>query len=246
MLNKETDWEPSEDEVSWTKDNLDPLQIGGVWSPHGLEYERTGDNEITLISISNHEGTIEAHARICKVIDGMGWSMVDDSVQRITNELDASSLEESQQIELERIQEIVSGWKCSNEECEEYLVNMPVDYVDWVNHGSAPFKDPDTGEEGEADRWLAHITCHSCNAIIPMNPMDYGYIAGEDMFYSWRLGINIFRVLTREETVALVDGNKDKSEPVGFALGSTYMGHPVPPHMQGTYCVLSSIRDEEE
>jgi len=240
MLDKETDWKPSDEEVAWTKENIYPLQIGGIWSPHGLEYERTGDSEITLVSITNHEGTVEAHARICKVIDEMEWTMIDDSVQRVTNDLDTNSLHEAQQAELERIQDIVSGWKCANEECEEYLVNMPVEEVDWVNHGPQPFKDPDTGEEGEADRWLAHITCHACNAIIPMNPMDYGYIAGEDSFYTWRLGFDIFRVLTREETIQLIDNGGD-----GFALGSTYREHQVPPHMQGTYCVKLDITEEE-
>ena len=240
MLKKDTEWEPSEEEIDWTRSNLEPLQIGGVWSPHGLEYERTDENELTLVSITNHSGTIEAHARIVKVLHGMGWTMIDDSVKQVTNELDPASMEEAQEHELERIQEIVSGWKCPNEDCEEFLVNMPVEEVDWVNHGSHPFSDPTTGEEGEADRWLAQITCHRCSVIIPMNPLDYGYIGGEDMFYTWRLGSHVLRVLTREQTVELIDSGEE-----GFALGSTFLGHEVPPHMQGTYCQRNTVEEEE-
>ena len=65
-----------------------------------------------------------------------------------------------------------------------------------------------------------------------MNPLDYGYIAGEDLFYTWRFNETFaHRVLTRELTVALVDSGEE-----GTALGSLYQGIAVPPHMQGTYC----------
>ena len=151
-IKRETEWKPSDEEIEWTRDNLEPLQIGGVWSPHGLEYERSGESELTLIAITSHEGTIEAHARVTKVLDEIGWVMVDDSVQRVTNDLDPASLEEAREQELERIQEIVQGWQCSNEDCEEHLVNMPLDKVLWVNHGPQDFVDPQSGEEGKADR----------------------------------------------------------------------------------------------
>lgn len=239
---RETDWEPSDEEIAWTKTNLEPLDVGGVWAPHGLEYERVDDKSLKLVSMINTEGVQEAHARICKVLDELEWHIDDDSVRRISNEQAPQSIAESQEAELERIQGIVSSWTCPDEECAEPLVNMALEQCVWVNHGAHEFMNPETGEEGEADRWLAHITCHECNIEIPMNPLDFGYLAGEDLFYTWRINDTVsYRVLTREQTVALIDAGEE-----GIALGSTIQDIDVPPHMQGTYCVIEIKGDEEE
>ena len=239
---RETDWEPSDEEIAWTKTNLEPLEIGGVWAPHGLEYERVSDKTLKLVSMVNTEGVQEAHARIHKVLDGIGWDIDDDSVQRISNQPAPEAIAASQEAELERIQGIVSSWTCPNGDCEEPLVNMALEQCLWVNHGAHEFMNPETGEEGEADRWLAHITCHECDTEKPMNPLDFGYLGGEDLFYTWRVSDTVsYRVLTREQTVALIDSGEQ-----GIPLGSSINGTEVPPHMQGTYCVLVTKNDEEE
>jgi hypothetical protein len=232
-MREETDWKPTEEEVAWTRAAVEQLDDdGGVWSPHGLEYQRHG-NSLKLVSMVHHAGTVEAHSRICKVMDDMGWNVYDDSVERVSHEVPPELIASQQEEELKRIQHIVSGWLCTNDECGEHIVNMPLHEVAWVNHGKQPFVNPQTGDEGEADRWLAHIHCHSCSTEIQMNPLDYGYIAGEDLFYSWRYSDDkVFRVLTREDTVNLIDAGLE-----GTALGSVYDDEPVPPHMQGTYCI---------
>ena len=240
----ETDWEPADDEIEWTRTNLEPLKVGGVWSPHGLEYEKTGDKAIRLVSMVNHEGVAEAHARVCKVlIDHMGWEVDDDSVERIINQPTPEDIAANQEAELQRIQEIVSSWVCPDEDCAEPLVNMPLEQTTWLNLGLHSFTDPESGEVGESDRWVAEVCCHKCDQTIPMNPLDYGYIAGEDLFYTWRVPNTTiqYRVLPREECTALIDsGGK------GVALGSTLGPVDVPPHMQGTYCVRSEYHDDEE
>ena len=239
---RDTEWKPSEEEIAWTKTNLEPLQVGGVWAPHGLEYERTGSNELKLVSMVNHEGVQEAHARISVVLDKIDWVLNDDSVKHITNQAPPEAVAANQEAELERIQAIVSGWICPDEKCEELLVNMPLEECAWVNHGPHEFTNPETGEEGEADRWLAHITCEKCSVEIPMNPMDYGYLGGEDLFYTWKVNKSLsYRVLTREQTVVLIDSGKE-----GIPLGSLIQGIEVPPHMQGTYCAIEITGDEEE
>lgn len=242
-MREETDWQPTEEEVAWTRAAVERLHSdGGVWSPHGLEYHRYG-NSLKLVSMVHHAGTVEAHSRICKVMDDMGWTVYDDSVERVSHEVPPELIASQQEEELKRIQHITSGWLCTDEECGEYIVNMPLHQVSWVNHGKQPFVNPQTGDEGEADRWLAHIHCHNCGTEIQMNPLDYGYIAGEDLFYTWKwCNQYAFRVLTREATVDLVDaGGK------GIALGSVFNEMEVPPHMQGTYCqqILWSDLEEE-
>jgi len=248
-VREETEWIPSEEEIAWTKDALENIAEGGTWAPHGLEYHRTGASSMKLVSMVHHAGTVEAHSRICKVLELLEWDIDDDSVERVAHEVPPEMIAAGQQAELERIQTIVAGWLCPNEECGKALVNMPVEEVAWVNEGLQKFLNPETGEEGEAERWMAHICCDDCGQTIPMNPLDYGYIAGEDLFYTWRFDEeSAFRVLTREQTVALIDDGKE-----GIALGSKYNDVQVPPHMQGTYCklvswteLLDSIRDEEE
>lgn len=238
---RETDWTPSEDEIEWTRTNLEPLEVGGVWAPHGLEYERIGDTTLRLISIENHEGTREAHARVCKVLDALEWTVDDDSVERITNQPSNESLADQQRAEMQRIQSIVSGWTCPNEECGTHLTEFNLELCEWTNHGDHEFLNPDTGETGSAERWLAHIQCPNCDTEVPMNPLDYGYLAGEDMFYTWRISdTECLRVLTREGTVELIDSGK-----IGIALGSRIRDMDIPPHMQGTYCVLQKLDEEE-
>tara|TARA_R100000152_G_C6782199_1_gene218923 strand:- start:2406 stop:3137 length:732 start_codon:yes stop_codon:yes gene_type:complete len=240
----ETDWEPADDEIEWTRTNLEPLKVGGVWSPHGLEYEKTGDKAIRLVTMVNHEGVAEAHARVSKVLtEHMGWTMDDDSVERIVNQPTPEDIAANQEAELQRIQEIVSSWVCPDEDCAEPLVNMPLEQTTWLNLGLHSFTDPESGEVGESDRWVAEVCCHKCSQTIPMNPLDYGYIAGEDLFYTWRVPNTTiqYRVLPREECTALIDsGGK------GVALGSTLGPVDVPPHMQGTYCVRSEYTNDEE
>lgn len=241
-MREDTDWKPTEEEIAWTKNAIEKINSdGGVWSPHGLEYQRHG-NTLKLVSMVHHAGTVEAHSRICKVLDELGWDIDDDSVERIAHDVPPELIASQQQQELERIQHIVSGWICPNEKCEEHLVNMPLHEVVWLNEGKQPFVNPQTGEEGEADRWLAQVTCHECSTLIPMNPLDYGHIAGEDLFYTWRYNdTHAFRVLTRESTVLLID-----SGGTGTALGSVYDGQDIPPHMQGTYCIEILWSDIEE
>lgn len=240
----ETDWEPADDEIEWTRTNLEPLKVGGVWSPHGLEYEKTGDKAIRLVTMVNHEGVAEAHARVSKVLtEHMGWTMDDDSVERIINQPTPEDVAANQEAELQRIQEIVSSWVCPDEDCAEPLVNMPLEQTTWLNLGIHSFTDPESGEVGESDRWVAEVCCHKCDQTIPMNPLDYGYIAGEDLFYTWRVPNTTiqYRVLPREECTALIDAGEK-----GVALGSTLGPVDVPPHMQGTYCVRSEYTNDEE
>lgn len=238
-MREDTDWQPTEAEIAWTKDALEQIAEGGTWAPHGLEYERTGASSLRLVSMVHHAGTVEAHARICKVLEHLKWDIDDDSVERISHDVPPELQAQAQQAELERIQAIVSGWLCPNEECGKPLVDMPLEEVVWANEGLQAYINPETGEEGEATRWMAHITCDDCSQNIPMNPLDYGYIAGEDLFYTWRFNeLSALRVLTREQTVDLIDNGGE-----GIALGSQFNEQEVPPHMQGTYCKLVPIEE---
>ena len=242
-MRAQTEWKPSKEEIAWTKEALSSLdENGGVWAPHGLEYKRTGESALQLVSMVHHEGTVEAHSRICVVADSMGWTVSDDSVERVAHELPPEIIAGQQQAELERIQNVVSGWGCPTEGCEVLLVDMPLDMCEWVNHGEHEFTNPENGETGTSERWLAHIKCHECHQVIPMNPLDFGYLGGEDLFYTWRINEFIsYRVLTREQTVALIDSGGH-----GIPLGSKIDGEVVPPHMQGTFCVLELANNEEE
>jgi len=238
-VREDTDWQPKEEEIAWTRDALENIAEGGTWAPHGLEYLRTGASELKLVSMVHHAGTVEAHARICKVLEHLKWDIDDDSVERVSHDVPPEIQAEAQQAELERIQAIVSGWLCPNDECGKALVDMPLEEVVWTNEGLQPYMNPETGDEGEAERWMAHITCDGCAQTIPMNPLDYGYIAGEDLFYTWRFNKeSAFRVLTREQTVALIDEGLQ-----GTALGSSFGSQEVPPHMQGTYCKIVLISE---
>ena len=173
----------------------------------------------------------------------MGWTVYDDSVERVSHEVPPELIASQQEEELKRIQHIVSGWLCTNDECGEHIVNMPLQDVAWVNHGKQPFVNPQTGDEGEADRWLAHIHCHSCGKI-QMNPLRLWLYRGRGFV----LHLEIQSHACVASTDKRINGCFDRLFGVaGAYTGSFYDDNEVPPHMQGTYCqqILWSDLEEE-
>lgn len=224
-------WEPTEDDVSWTRDQLDSLAIGDTWNTGDMQYQRTGEAELSLVSRA--ERAEIAHGRVLAVLSALEWSCVDDA---------ATITSDDPMEQLQQAQENAQSWECPTEECDTTLVNCDLNNIEWENGGMSPAMSPD-GTETEAERWFVNLKCVGCNEVIKMNPLDYALLAGDDLFHTYRAGAWVYEVLSRERMIELIDSGGE-----GIALGTKDLdGYTLPPHLQGTYCTasISPVSEEE-
>ena len=223
-------WEPTEDDLHWTREQLDALAVDDLWNTGELQYQRTGESELTLLSRTQRAA--EAHERVKMVLTSLDWGCADDSVIVTPDD---------PMMQLQQAQTLAREWECPDEACGNLLVDCDLGGVEWVNHGEHPALGPE-GEEMMAERWLVHVACSKCDSEIRMNPLDYGLLAGDDLFYTYRTAKRRYNVLSRDDVITLIDAGD-----TGVPLGSKDLdGAPLPPHMQGTFCVTNTLDSEEE
>jgi hypothetical protein len=246
----EEEWLPNEEDIEWTTAHLESMQIGGVWAPGGAgtEYERTGEREMSLLRIVQHPDAGEMHRRILMTLERTDWSVVEENAEMVLPPLNP---QEAQFQQLLRQQEIAAEWDCQNPECEQKLVNMPLEDGVWTSHGMQAALDEE-GQGIEMERWTVGVMCHECGTPIHLDPQDYGLLGGDELFFRWVTLDGVYTVLTREQVVEMVDSGV--SDDVCHALGSQSCERlhnedgpiPVPPHMRGTYCMFAPSLGEEE
>lgn len=241
MTEEEYEWEPTEDDILWTQNHVEGLRIGGVWSPDasGLDYERTGENTLTLRRMHSHPAAMEVHERLKSIFDKLQWDMDDDEIEVYLPPLDPAEASFQDRM---RQQEMAAKWVCTANDCEMLLGDMALEDGAWVNLGLQEMMKPD-GETEEVERWAVTIDCHGCGATIQMDPFDYGLLAGDDLFYRYKCGCStLYRVLTRENVLTLVDAGGS-----GVALGTRCpeCEGVMPPHMRGTFCGKTAWGEEE-
>ena len=223
-------WEPSEDDVNWTRDQLDSLAIGDTWNTGDMQYQRTGETELSLVSRA--ERAELAHERVLAVLSALEWSCVDDA---------AIITSDDPMEQLQQAQENAQSWECPAEECDTTLVDCDLNDIEWENGGMFPAMSPD-GTETEAERWFVNLKCVGCHEIIKMNPLDYALLAGDDLFHTYKAGEWAYEVLSRERMIEVIDNGGE-----GIALGSKDLdGNTLPPHLQGTYCSATILPVSEE
>ena len=229
------DWEPTEQDIEWTRGYVAELEDDATWTAGEMMYQKTGDTQLTLIQRT--ERAAEAHERVAKVLDAIEWDcIVSDDLRIIPTD---------PQEQVEQAQETARQWICPTEECETRLVNCDLDDVAWRNMGMQPAITPD-GTETQAERWLVVMGCVGCGEELRMNPLDYALLAGDDLFHTFHTERVIYKVLSREQTIELIDAGGE-----GLALGSRgVFGESIPPHMQGAFCSVevksaSTVEEEE-
>jgi len=235
-------WEPTSEDIEWTLGHLTGLKVGGGWAPGGtgLEYERTGEEELTLRRITQHPESGEMHRRVLMTLENTNWLVDETQADMVTPSLNP---QEAQFQELLRKQEIAAQWDCPNAECDHKLVDMPLEEGVWETQGMQAALD-DEGKGIEIERWIVSLGCDECTTQFQIDPQDYGLLGGDDLFFQWRTPTGTFTVLTREQVVDLVDGGV--AAEMCAPLGSEYNGEPVPPHMKGTYCVFAKVFPSED
>ena len=175
-------WEPTEDDVNWTRHELEGIEIGGTWSRGECLFLRAEERALTVLSVQ--ERAVPVIDRVESVLNAMEWTMNKEGMQIV-----------------------------------------PADPAQQMA-----------------------MVCHECDGAVNIAPIDYGLIAGDELFYTVNLyeGVTL-RVMAREEIIEMVDNEGDE----GFIVGSHFINaldekHDIPPHIQGSYVQLVRHDEEEE
>ena len=230
------DWEPKEQDIEWTKNVLDSLEVNQDWMEGEMAFRRTGD--ATLALLTRTERAEYAVDRVKQVLDVLEWELDDENVKVIPDDPIAAA---------QVMQQEAESWMCPH--CnEERVVNMPLENSVWSIQGQTNYVDAE-GHTNSHDRWVVGVVCN-CGETVHLSPDDYYLVAGEVNFYTWNYAdeegrIFSARVMSPEQIVECVDeGFMDKLN--AQHLGSSLGDHVVPPHMRGTYCLFVEREAGEE
>ena len=211
----------SEDDITWTRQRLETLAIDDTMVMGEMLVTRTGEESLKVLAST--ERSMPVVERLALVLDAMDWDADVDTV-RVTPDDPAQAVMEAQREALSCV--------CPENDCEERIANMSLEAATWETLGEHTAIE--NGEEVLAERWVARVVCDACEHVFDMAPLDYGLLAGEDLFYTWRVDEDtVLKVLPREELVELVD---NETEFDYILLGSAHEDALAPPHMRGTLC----------
>ena len=226
---------------------LERVIDGGLWQPAGLglSYVRSGDREIQLVSQENNPTSAQARIRMKLLAESIGWSVDESNVQ--LKDVQHLSPQEAHMQEMALRQEMAQNWKC---QCGTPLSAFPLEDGKWVHDGQSEMKLPN-GEVELVEQWSVAIDCPVCELRIPLEPYDYGLLAGDDAMLTYKTPNGVtYTALSRPEIIERID-----SEATGnFDLNSLLMvlgtfcpryGDLLPPHVRGSV-VLKTERGEEE
>tara|TARA_R110000803_G_scaffold47773_2_gene99523 strand:- start:13638 stop:14402 length:765 start_codon:yes stop_codon:yes gene_type:complete len=239
---------------------LERLREGGLWQPAGLglSYVKEGETKLSLVAQENNPTSAQARIRMRLLIESTGWE-VDESAVQLTDVQHLSPQEQHMQ-EMMLRQEMAQSWKC---QCETPLSAFPLEEGKWTHDGDEEMILPD-GEKELVEQWSVVVSCPVCETTLPLEPYDYGLLAGDDAMlvytcaddpatkspgpaYEYRL-----TALSRPEIIEHMDainsptGSAD-SQSI-FCTGTIFQGHLLPPHVRGAVVMVQEtlITDEEE
>lgn len=211
------DWIPAKEDVEWTKEHINRMQIGDTWGVADAVMRKDDDNLLTVLKLS--PASVIPLGRIGKVCAEFGVSVDTENAELVHDPEHAA-------------QESAKEWTCT--ECDERIVNFNLDDAEWVL----------LDEEQEAWRvMVSHETKEGEEHGVALSPMDYHLVAGDDLFFSWR-GM---RVLERHEIIDLADNGElytAMGDETIIIMPTRYNDELIPPHLRGL--VFHTSRDEEE
>lgn len=236
---------------------LERLREGGLWQPAGLglSYVRDGDRSVKLISQENNPTSAQARIRMRLLIESVGWQVDEDEAQ--LKEVQHLSPQQHHMQELMMRQEMAQNWKCA---CGTPLSAFPLEEGEWKFDGQKEMVLPD-GEKEIVEEWWVHTQCPVCEIVVPVEPYDYGLLAGDEAMLDYSFTANptghqeikyTLTALSRPEIIMFMDMNNgddaDGDAPNMFCTGTFFSGHMLPPHVRGAVVAVTeeNITGEEE
>jgi hypothetical protein len=223
------------------KQILEKLRPGGMWEPAGLglSYIREGATELKLVQQENTPIAAQARVRMRVLVESIGWTIDEEEVSMV----DTSHLspQEKHMHEIMLRQQSAQRWPCPK--CETPLVAFPLEQAVWQFDGQQEMRLPD-GEIEEVEQWCVIIECPVCDTKVPMEPYDFGLIAGDDLMTTYTNEVAKFIVMSRMEVIQKVDAKS--SDVIILGTFCPFSGSLLPPHVRGTNVTWSELADKGE
>ena len=219
---------------------LERLRDGGLWQPAGLglSYVKEEDKHVKLIEQENNPMSAQARIRMRMLIESVGWS-VDESEVHVIDTKDISPQERHMQ-EMMMRQEIAQSWKCN---CGTSLAVFELEKGVWTFDGQQEMTLPDGGTE-TVEQWSVVVECPVCDAKIPMEPYDYGLLAGDEAMLTYRTKKLNYIALERIDIIRKIDSNEHDIVVLGTFC--PFHGDMLPPHVRGSVVTWETLEEEEE
>jgi len=212
----EDNWEPTEDDIEWTRGQLERMQVGDTWGVADSVLRKDIDNVLTVVQAS--PTSIMPLQRIGKVCAQIGYKLNTEGAE-IIHDPQAAAQQAAQEWEHEGIPVVNydlenAEWMCIDPDAEAWRVI--------VRHES---DDPDKPHE------------------VALSPMDYNLVAGDELFFTWDGMIVIERdeIIEMADNDTLM---ANLSAGFVIIMPTTWRGRLVPPHLRGL--IFRTNRDEEE
>ncbi len=212
----EDEWEPTEDDIEWTRGQLERMQVGDTWGVADSVLRKDIDNVLTVVQAS--PASIMPLQRIGKVCAQIGYKLITEGAE-IIHDPQAAAQQAAQEWEHEGIPVVNydlenAEWMCIDPDAESWRVI--------VRHES---DDPDKPHE------------------VALSPMDYNLVAGDELFFTWD-GMRVLEreeIIEMADNDTLM-----ANLGAGFLIimPTTWNKRLVPPHLRGL--IFYKHRDEEE
>lgn len=228
------------------KQILERVRPGGLWEPsgYGLIFVREEGNKLKLLQQMNNPISAQMRIRIRVLLGQIGWDIDESETQLVDAE--QLSPQEQHMKEMEFRQEMAQNWNC---ECRTPISAFPLEQGRWVFRGEQEMITPD-GRMEKAENWIVEVDCPVCDSTIPMEPYDYGLVAGDEAMIKYLAEGNgfavVYEALTRMEIIERVDRREELTVVGTFCPITNTL---LPPHVRGSVATLDIVRiqrDEEE
>ena len=192
-----------------------------------------------MVQQENTPLAAQARVRMRVLVESVGWTVDEEEV----NMVDTSHLspQEKHMQEIMLRQQAAQRWPCPK--CETPLVAFPLEEAVWQFDGQHEMQLPD-GTVEEVEQWCTIIQCPVCDTKVPMEPYDYGLIAGDDLMTTYNNEVVKFTVLSRPEVIQKIDA-KD-NDVIILGTFCPFSGSLLPPHVRGTNVTWSELADKGE
>jgi len=210
------DWKPTDEDLEWTKEHFERMQIGDTWGVADAVLKKVSDNHLNVESATpSSMMPLERIGKVCVELD-IDFTAADAEIVHDPQEA-------AQKAALEWTHE--SGIPVSNfdmENAEWVCLDEDESWRVIVRHES---DDPDKPHE------------------VALAPMDYHLLAGDELFFSWKGMLVLER---EEIIGMTDDGSLMRSLETGdvIVMPTTWNHELVPPHLRGL--IFNTVRDEEE
>ena len=220
---------------------LGRLRMNGLWEPAGLglTYVRTGERSVQLTQQANNPTSAQARIRMRLLLKDVNWEVDESEVNLI--DVEHLSPQEQHMREMMVRQQAAQQWPCPK--CETPLSAFPLEDGVWTFDGQEEMILP-TGEKEIVEQWTVVIDCPVCETKVPMEPYDYGLLAGDEVMLSYKTDKIIFTALSRPEIIEAMD-NKQSPEIIVTGTFCPFYGTLLPPHVRGAVVRFEQNGEEE-